>query len=351
MTAEELKEQKKYEMMQRVAANVVMPQFARSEVRSLDKGTATLFARVVDKLSALPEFASFSRDAVADVVSKTLTRRLQMSDLTINFNATTWFSKPNEYTSYVQMYAKDAFVGKDADGNPVLGLLPDTKITQNPVQSRVAADERVTFGTNMQHPEQLTQRSGVARIMSTGGEMKKITGADGKSFWHIKNGQFNRKAKQVFAALNYGRRPGGSAPKYGKSVLILKPDLKRNAIYYMGDTFDHEDASNRLTYGTLAGAFLTEHQHVVQDLLNACYFLLPLRDEEGEGEKGSKLFEAHIFGPVSFAHEVARMRIAESEIVNKAVETNIKAFRKKFNIPTFRVKEDCPWGKEVGEEW
>jgi hypothetical protein len=41
---------------QRVAANVVMHQFARSEVRSLDNDSSGLRQRVRDKLWAMPEF-------------------------------------------------------------------------------------------------------------------------------------------------------------------------------------------------------------------------------------------------------------------------------------------------------
>jgi hypothetical protein len=320
---------------QRVAANVVMHQFARSEVRSLNNDSSGLFRRVLDRLWDMPQFEDLSFEGISDLIGK-LTGYLQQRDLTINFDATKWFSKPNEYTSYLQMYAKDAFAGVDAHGNPELRLPPTTDVN-NPRKNRDISDDRVTFGKNIDSPE----RSGIARLMRTGG----IDWKAGPKYFHIKNGQFNPKARQVFAALNYGRCPGGSTTKYGKSVLILNPGLKRNAIYYMGDTFDL-DSSDRLTYGTLAGAFLTKQDPVFLDLLMACHFLhrLPNNDDP------KRLLEAHIFGPVSFAHDVVRIRFAKEEAdANSEVKKNARAFIRKFNIDAFIVGKGCEWGKEVGE--
>jgi hypothetical protein len=111
----------------------------------------------------------------------------------------------------------------------------------------------------------------------------------------------------------------------------------------MGDTFEL-DSTHRLTYRTLAGALLTKHQNVFQDLINACYYLHRLPNTADT----FKLLEAHIFGPVTFAHDVTRMHIAESEL-NEAVKKNAKAFGKKFNIKGFFVKENYRWGEEVDE--
>ena len=56
--------------MQRVAANVVMHQFVRSEVRSLDNNRSGLFLRVVDKLWDEPQFEDLSFKGVCNLVGK-----------------------------------------------------------------------------------------------------------------------------------------------------------------------------------------------------------------------------------------------------------------------------------------
>ena len=200
--------------------------------------------------------------------------------------------------------------------------MPGDKLgTMNPTGLRARADETVTFGANIKSPD----RSGIARLMQTG-KVASQKGPDNKGYFKIENGQFNPHARQIFAALNWGQRPGGSTTAYGNSVLILKPALKRNAIFYLGDTFDL-DASHRVTYGTLAGIFTYAPDEVVRELLDSCYRMMPLKNTEDP----ARLLEAHIFEPVTFAHDVARIRIAQSEATD-AVLANARAFKKKHNI-------------------
>lgn len=45
------------------------------------------------------------------------------------------------------------------------------------------------------------------------------------------NPYFNPWSKQIFAALNYGRRPHGATVTYGRSYLVLNLKFKTNAIY------------------------------------------------------------------------------------------------------------------------
>jgi hypothetical protein len=328
--------------VQRAGAQFVMHQFARSEVRSLDANEDAFYEQVRDRLWKLPEFKRSSFDEMDNVIGR-LTARLQEADLTINFDATKWFSTPNEYKSYFQMYASRVYVEKDAGGNTELRMPADKLGTLNPTGVRARADETVTFGANITSPD----RSGIARLMRTGKvAMPPDPAKKGakKNYFTIENGQFNQHARQIFAALNYGRRPGGSSTAYGKSVLILKAALKRNAIFYMGDTFDL-DASHRLTYGTLAGAFLHAPDDVLTDLLDSCFRVVPLKNTED----AHRLLEAHIFEPVTFAHDVARIRIARSE-ATEAVLANAKAFKRKNNIRIWVVDSDSTaWNNEQKE--
>ena len=56
--------------------------------------------------------------------------------------------------------------------------------------------------------------------------------------------------------MNYGRRPHGSSIQYGKSHLVLNPNLKVDAIYFPGDTFFIPGANYQATYQTLGTLYL-----------------------------------------------------------------------------------------------
>lgn len=73
------------------------------------------------------------------------------------------------------------------------------------------------------------------------------------------NPYFNPKRKQIFAALNYGRRPHGSSLQYGNCHLVLNPGLKVNAPYCGADTFflNQQDTSAQMPYQMLAGFWRT----------------------------------------------------------------------------------------------
>ena len=119
------------------------------------------------------------------------------------------------------------------------------------------------------------------------------------------NSSFMPKAKQVFAALNYGMRAHGSSTSYGFSYLVLNPALKKDALYYPGDTFYTalKGTAVQAAYATM-GAML---EHVLPrrgtlggDIWESCHDLRPLADTSS----GDLLVEAHIFKKLKLAEDV-----------------------------------------------
>jgi hypothetical protein len=303
-----------------VSAKVVMHQFSRGEVRNLSKEHDALHGKVVDKLLSLPEFATMGPDQLSEVI-KNMTYRLQEAHLTINFSAVGWFASPNETKFYTQMYERGTTRVAGAAGGTEKHLKGNAMNTAN---LRDAADTRVMFGSNIDSPGM----EGAARFMKTGGV--EDTGA--KSF-KIANGQFNPRARQLFAGLNYGRRPNGSTTDYGKSYLVLREGLKRNAIYYMGDTFlKSVTADMRVTYGTLFAVLLYADEDVVVDLINSCYRGMKLGNAF---QKPKQLIEAHIYSPINFSQDVDEMYAVQADLVGAkgdAVRKNMQDFCTKNRI-------------------
>jgi hypothetical protein len=304
-----------------VSAKVVMHQFARGEVRNLSKAHDDLHAKVVDKLLSLPEFSRMGPEQLTAVI-KNMTHKLQSSDLTINFSVAGWFTAPNDTKFYTQMYERGTTRVAGADGGTEKHLKGNKMNTAN---IRDAADTRVMFGANIDSPDM----EGAARFMKTGG-----TEDAGASSFKINNGQFNPRARQLFAGLNYGRRPNGSTTDYGKSYLVLREGMKHNAIYYMGDTFLKAiTADVRVTYGTLFAVLLyTDEDDVVADLINSCYRGMKLDNVMGNMKK---LLEAHIYSPINFRQDVDEMHAAESELKGskgEAIRKNMQDFCVKNSI-------------------
>ncbi len=190
--------------MQRVSAGVVMQHFARSEVRTINSGADGLYPQLVQKLRSLPEFQK-TKDSVLKQVIANMTYRMQTADLTINFNSLAYFSAPNDWRTYRQMYDLAEQTSTLPDGS----TKREMKLTGNalnPALVRDQADTRVTFGANVNKPDM----QGVARFMQTGGLQDTGKNAAGLTTYAANNQHFNPKARQIFAALNYGRRPHGS---------------------------------------------------------------------------------------------------------------------------------------------
>ncbi|TCH96370.1 hypothetical protein EJV46_20535 [Roseococcus sp. SYP-B2431] len=278
--------------MQTTSARVVMQHFARSEVRHLGKREAELHAQVVAKLRGMYEFVNMTDAQLADVI-KNMARALQSAQLTINFPTVGWFDRPNHYRVYKQMYERGDEVVTADDGARERIIKGNAS---NPAGTRDKVDAKVSFAPNVDTPGM----QGVKRFMHTGnGELR------GKSVL-VSNAQFNSKARQIFAALNYGRRTGGCSTHYGPHYFVLKERFKHNAIYYMGDTFTPGmDHNSRVTYGFLPALILHATKDGLQDLINACYRSMTMQNTD----RADLMVEAHIYDRIVFSEAVEEMVI------------------------------------------
>lgn len=278
------------ENMQTTSARVVMQHFARSEVRHLGKREAELHAQVVAKLRTMHEFTNMTDAQLADVI-KNMARSLQSAQLTINFPTVGWFDRPNHYRVYKQMYERGDEIVTIDNGTRERIIKGNAS---NTAGKRDEVDTRVSFAPNINTPGM----QGVKRFMHTGkGELRD------KSLL-VSNAQFNSKARQIFAALNYGRRPGGCSTHYGPHYFVLKERFKHNAIYYMGDTFTPGmDHNSRVTYGFLPALILHATKDGELDLINACYRSMTMQNTD----RADLMVEAHIYDRIVFSEAIEEM--------------------------------------------
>jgi len=264
-----------------------------------------------------------------------LTQDLQSRDLTINLKATSWFTTENHYDSYAQMYERAVKGGR---------MILDDSDPLNPAEIRSAADDRVTFPTQWagaQAPAQRGLRPGVqspqkimGRMMAgktlvryggdTTGYLNPVPNGEAQGY-ESPNIRFDPKTKQVFAALNYGRRPHGSSIQYGNSYLVLKSSLKVDAVYFPGDTFYLSGADKQVSYQTLAAIFLKAKPQMRKVIIDSCFDGVRLPDTSSP----TYLMEAHIFQPVKFATDIAELRLEPSA---PGIMNNAKKFCNKWGI-------------------
>jgi hypothetical protein len=127
------------------------------------------------------------------------------------------------------------------------------------------------------------------------------------------NLQFDPHTKQVFAALNYGRRFHGSSTQYGHSYLVLDNKFKTNALYLAGDTFLANQgflntAKHQVSYQLLAGLLCKtlNNQKLREDLIKSCLHDTTLPDTQDE----HLLVEAHLFEKVVFRGNITDLCIS-----------------------------------------
>jgi hypothetical protein len=291
---------------QGISAKVVTHHFVRSEIRALNAGEAALYARLVARLKARPEFRKFKDREIGEVI-KNITFRLQQAELTINFKALNYFRTPNTWRTYAQMYELALRDEKQADGTTRRQMRLAGN-SMNSATSRDVADTKVTFGSNIDNPAM----QGVSRFMQTGGLTAVGTNAAGADEYAANNPHFNARTRQKFTALNYGRRPHGGSVAYGASHFVLNDSLKVNAIYYAGDTFFVPDATTRVTYGMVFAVAVHASDDLLDDIINSCYRQVILPDTT----KGDLLVEGHVFDEIAFAKDVKEMRVSNSDITS-----------------------------------
>jgi hypothetical protein len=336
--------------LQNAQATYVRHHYVRSQLRDLNRrGDAvmrdTLTALIEDNI--WPQAAEAKKllkkktEKLQELLEKTwahLNSRLQTADLTINFEASKWFTTPNNYDSYSQMYERAVRTVTAADGSTFKGFRI-TGDTLNPADIRAKADDTVTFSKGMLNRGKINSAFGTARVMSPGGLAQPAVDAKDGEFEAV-NPFFNPKSKQVFAALNYGRRPHGSITTYGQSYMVLNPKFKTNAIYFPGDTFlaskNLMSFNNQVSYGYLGAVYLHGQTMMKQNIVKSC-----LQDQELPDDSCVfDLLEAHLFEPLTFTGNLEALCVSLDGLdgtVLTAVQTNARAFGKKHGADVFFI--------------
>ena len=156
--------------------------------------------------------------------------------------------------------------------------------------------------------------------------MNEVKKSDGSTAYTSENQKFDPRTKQVIAALNYGKRVHGSCVYYGESYLLLKPNLKRDAIYFAGDTFGCQGAHEQASYDYLATLYLHAKPGLRQLLVATCLYKSSMTDTADAGD----LVEAHIFSTVYFSRDVVALYLKST--TDRNVLANAKKFCNKRGI-------------------
>ena len=278
---------------------------------------------------------------------------LRKSDLTINLNATSWFQDANTYKAYAQMYERAV---KKTTGR--MGLRDDAL---NPADVRAAADDQATLPESWRQAPMGSGKRRIYDAMNASGSvmpsdfltgvkttrewepmlgdrsdkstLKLVDRSNGKNTFESVNKNFNPYAKQVFAALNFGRRPNGSSTQYGRSYLVLNPELKKKCLYFPRDTFylnfiqdpkikerlastGRGKADMQSSYDWLGHILLWANPYMRSLFFESCYLGKPLPNTPNANE----LLEAHIFGDVRMDRDVAYLVLAQEERANSPEE-------------------------------
>jgi hypothetical protein len=322
------------------SAGLVQQHYVEGRVEALYRRNKDLERMVAQALAGNPRFAGMklTGDKWLKVYEK-INLRLQAASLTINFNADSWFSTENHFPTYAQAYARSGRNGAQAQ------LLGDAK---NPPVIRAQADDRITFNNatgaaSAKAPARglAPGRQGMDRIREqmefrANPNVRTVaapaaTGKDSK-YADSGNRRFNPEAKQVFAALNYGRRLHGSTTDYGGSHLVLNPKFKVNALYYPGDTFYIQDASSQAAFHVLGSLVAWAKPVMLDAIIQSCYFDMVLPDTADE----KLLLEGHVFSELPFTGGISEM-VLDAKF-GSIQHQNAKKFASKHGIKLVMVE-------------
>lgn len=343
-------------------SRVVQQAFVNARVNEINRGTNGLREETIQAFlqdpflgPRLKGYSSSKKRAYCEDAFDRLTRALQSRDLTINFKAYKWFTAENPYETYAQMYERGLKGGR---------MILDDSDPDNPAEIRAGADDRVTFPShwNAAQPALRRGQQGAITLSPKGPSTKQIMGrmmagrtllaenqlvppsnhlnrvplAGQHAGYESPNPKFDAKTKQVFAAVNYGRRPSGACTKYGHSYMVLSSKYKTNAIYFPEDTFYASGANLQVSYQVLGALFLKAKPLMRKNIVDSCFDNVRLPDSSD----GSDLMEAHIFEPVRFGGGVESIILnGESPVdaepahpVTPQIVTNAKTFCRKWGI-------------------
>lgn len=260
---------------------------------------------------------------------KDITAKLQRAELTINLDAASWFAKANHYKTYATMYER----GVGADGK--MALQADAQGKDASV--RAVVDDLITLPDEWANAHCFSQRRRLYDALTVSGaratretlqslsspapESRPLLKGTKDSGFKSVNKSLKPKAKQVFAALNYGGRPHGSCTFYGWSYIQLKPALKRSALYYAGDTYFSaaRGAAQQATFETLGA--LVEYADPLH-LMPALWDSLVRRERQDDTALGELLVEAHIFRSLRMAEDVQTLFLSRQRSKDKAPLSN-----------------------------
>jgi len=338
------------------SANLVRRHYVNSRIHDLAKDQATLEERTMELLASEPTLAAQVKGKTSEEKKKffqqiyyRMTFSLQRSPLTINFNAGDWFGQENLTETYSQCYERAV--------DPATGKM---NLRSNLVQ-RAGVDDVITFPQAWQNKPAEPKRNGpglkpgaqqpghsILPYMMAGKTLdrSKLLNASGayddaalqanlvqtnpgslQKKFDSTNKKFNPKTKQVFAALNYGRRPQGAITMYGNDHLVLNDSFKTDALYYPHDTYDlAARLDQQVSFDMLGVIYLKSKAIMRQQLLPTCINNMRLTDNSSNCDL---LLEAHLFTDVRFRGGVEEMVV--SGLDGKYLE-NAKKFCEKNGI-------------------
>lgn len=349
---------------QHAGARVVQHHFVRAQLRHINThGRDDLVKQTLEAMRAHASGGDRAKQKHLMDGFEHMTRRLQTADLTINFEAPSWFLTPNPYNTYTQMYERATKRTMGPGGKEMLQAMVLKDSGSNPATTRDNADERATFPKHMLTPAGGFKQGfgGIGRMMSTGGLKQVGTDATtGKKLYNAVNPHFNPHTKQVFSAVNYGRRPHGACTFYGKSHIVLSEKLKTDAIYFAGDTFFASDeaqqspgakipgfmgqtsAANQVSYKLLGAIYAFASSKLRTALGQSCLWDMSLADTND----ADLLLEAHLFQGLAFKGGAVAIFISGGDQVRqaddtkrpltgddwRAIQTNARAFAAKHGL-------------------
>jgi hypothetical protein len=315
----------------------IQKEYVKKRQRELYKNDPAKTQRVQDALEVVMRRRGVTRDWYE--VYKRIHDAMQQRDLTLNLEARNWFGQANEYDTYTQMYERGTANGR-------LGLKDDSF---NPAVTRAVVDDLVTLPEEWKYASPFSQRKRLYDALNTSGERlskrpnfgsatykaPQLVG-DGTTGVGTTNKKFKAKAKQVFAALNYGTRAHGSNTLYGYSHLVLNPVLKEDAIYFPCDTFViyNQGTKSQATYNTI-GALLDSG--LTTELFDSCYENKVLADTDST----TSLLEAHLFKRIKIDQDVQALYLSRKVSRDKdpiendewdRIKVNARAWCKRFNV-------------------
>lgn len=300
-------------------------------------------------------------------IYRAIEQNLKSAELTVNFKADTWFTDPNPYDNYTQMYTRAV------QGSNGMMILKDT--AQNQADTRAGVDNNVSFprawaqgsaptaavrGRSLMPGARRDVRE-IQKRMDTGTLQDVRAKPTDLAAWKAGNRQFNPDTKQIFLALNYGRRPHGSSTNYGWSYFVGKHELKDKCLYYSRDTFHTgtvmnpanaavplintavDAATMQIPFANLGAIIGQPGHHIRHDIFASCYEGQILKDIVVATTHADYLLEAHHFGEMWFSKHVEYMAISPRGISDPAlwprIVTNATEFTKRNKIPLVVMKD------------